>query len=138
MYGAWDALKNVPGMGNVAYIIKARVQILRDFGGSLSPFNSFLFLQGLETLSLRIERHVANAQIVALHLQQHPKVRWVAYPGLKDFEAGSFVINNTAFVMDVQGNLWALSSGATSWVQKASLPFPTPPRPNAKAGRPSK
>jgi O-acetylhomoserine (thiol)-lyase len=66
------------------YIIKARVQILRDFGGSLAPFNSFLFLQGLETLSLRIERHVANAQAVALHLQQHPKVKWVAYPGLKD------------------------------------------------------
>ena len=66
------------------FIIKARVQILRDFGGSLSPFNSFLFLQGLETLSLRIERHVANAQKVAEFLKNHPKVTWVAYPGLKD------------------------------------------------------
>jgi O-acetylhomoserine (thiol)-lyase len=65
------------------FIIKARVQILRDFGGSLSPFNSFLFLQGLETLSLRLERHVANAQRVAEHLESHPKVKWVAYPGLK-------------------------------------------------------
>lgn len=66
------------------FIIKARVQILRDFGGSLSPFNSFLFLQGLETLSLRIERHVSNAQKVAEFLKNHPRVSWVAYPGLKD------------------------------------------------------
>jgi O-acetylhomoserine (thiol)-lyase len=66
------------------FIIKARVQILRDFGGSLSPFNSFLFLQGLETLSLRVERHVANAQKVAEFLHSHAKVAWVAYPGLKD------------------------------------------------------
>jgi O-acetylhomoserine (thiol)-lyase len=66
------------------FIIKARVQILRDFGGSLSPFNSFLFLQGLETLSLRVERHVSNAQKAAEFLHSHPKVTWVAYPGLKD------------------------------------------------------
>ncbi len=66
------------------FIIKARVQILRDFGGCLSPFNSFLFLQGLETLSLRIERHVYNAQKVAEFLHSHSKVAWVAYPGLKD------------------------------------------------------
>jgi len=65
------------------YIIKARVQILRDFGGTLAPFNSFLFLQGLESLSVRIERHVANAQKVAEFLEKHPKVTWVAYPGLK-------------------------------------------------------
>jgi len=65
------------------FIIKARVQILRDYGGSLSPFNSFLFLQGLETLSLRMERHVANAQRVAEHLEAHPRVSWVSYPGLK-------------------------------------------------------
>jgi O-acetylhomoserine (thiol)-lyase len=66
------------------FIIKARVQILRDYGGSLSPFNSFLFLQGLETLSLRVERHVQNAQKVAEFLHEHAKVSWVAYPGLKD------------------------------------------------------
>jgi O-acetylhomoserine (thiol)-lyase len=64
------------------FIIKARVQILRDIGASQSPFNSFLFLQGLETLSLRIERHVQNAQAVAEHLENHPKVSWVTYPGL--------------------------------------------------------
>jgi O-acetylhomoserine (thiol)-lyase len=66
------------------FTTKARVQILRDFGGCLSPFNSFLFLQGLETLSLRIERHVENAQQVAIFLNNHPKVTWVAYPGLKE------------------------------------------------------
>jgi O-acetylhomoserine (thiol)-lyase len=65
------------------FIIKARVQILRDFGGCLSPFNAFLFLQGLETLSLRIERHVSNALKVAEFLEKHDKVSWVAYPGLK-------------------------------------------------------
>jgi O-acetylhomoserine (thiol)-lyase len=71
-------------LGAPAFILKARVQILRDFGGALSPFNSFLFLQGLETLSLRVERHVQNTQKVAEYLQSHPKVSWVAYPGLKD------------------------------------------------------
>lgn len=70
-------------VGAAAFITKARVQILRDYGGCLSPFNSFLFLQGLETLSLRMERHVQNAQKVADFLEKHPKVTWVAYPGLK-------------------------------------------------------
>jgi O-acetylhomoserine (thiol)-lyase len=71
-------------VGAAAFITKARVQILRDFGGCISPFNSFLFLQGLETLSLRVERHVQNAQKVAEFLHKHPRVSWVAYPGLKD------------------------------------------------------
>ena len=71
------------GAGLPPFIIKARVQILRDIGASQSPFNSFLFLQGLETLSLRIERHVKNAQAVAEFLEKHPKVTWVTYPGLK-------------------------------------------------------
>ena len=74
---------DLAGMGLPPFIIKARVQILRDFGGSQSPFNSFLFLQGVETLSLRMDRHVQNAQAVAEHLERHPKVSWVAYPGLK-------------------------------------------------------
>ncbi len=69
--------------GLPTFIIKARVQILRDIGASQSPFNSFLFLQGLETLSLRIERHVQNTQAVAEFLEKHPKVSWVTYPGLK-------------------------------------------------------
>ena len=70
-------------LGAAAFILKARVQMLRDIGGCQSPFNSFLFLQGLETLSLRIERHVRNAQAVAEFLEQHPRVAWVTYPGLK-------------------------------------------------------
>ena len=65
------------------FIIKARVQVLRDIGASQSPFNSWLFLQGLETLSLRVDRHVKNAQAVAEFLEAHPKVNWVTYPGLK-------------------------------------------------------
>ncbi len=69
--------------GNLAYIIKLRVQLLRDIGPALSPFNSFLFLQGLETLPLRIERHSQNALAVAKWLESHPEVEWVTYPGLK-------------------------------------------------------
>jgi len=69
-------------VGPLAYIIKARVQLLRDTGASVSPFNSFLFLQGLETLSLRVERHVSNAKKIATYLNEHPAVAWVNYPGL--------------------------------------------------------
>ena len=69
-------------LGKLAYITKARVQGLRDLGPALSPFNSFLFLQGLETLHLRMERHSQNAQAVAEFLEKHPKVAWVSYPGL--------------------------------------------------------
>ncbi|HEY5669153.1 MAG TPA: O-acetylhomoserine aminocarboxypropyltransferase/cysteine synthase family protein [Anaerolineales bacterium] len=69
-------------LGPAAFITKARVQILRDIGACQSPFNSWLFLQGLETLSLRMERHVSNAQAVAEFLQDHPQVSWVSYPGL--------------------------------------------------------
>ena len=69
-------------LGNIAYIIKARVSLLRDLGPALSPFNSFLFLQGLETLHLRLPRHAENALAVAKYLEKHPKVSWVNYPGL--------------------------------------------------------
>lgn len=71
-------------LGNIAYIIKARVSLLRDLGPALSPFNSFLFLQGLETLHLRLPRHSENALAVAKFLKKHPKVNWVNYPGLDD------------------------------------------------------
>lgn len=70
-------------LGPLAFITKARGQVLRDIGACQSPFNSWLFLQGLETLSLRMERHVANAQTVAAYLEKHPRVNWVSYPGLK-------------------------------------------------------
>ena len=71
-------------LGNIAYIIKARVTLLRDLGPAVSPFNSFLFLQGLETLHLRLPRHAENALAVAKYLKKHPKVSWVNYPGLDD------------------------------------------------------
>jgi O-acetylhomoserine (thiol)-lyase len=69
-------------LGAPAFILKARVQLLRDIGPALSPFNSFLFLQGLETLSVRLDRHCQNALGVARFLSEHPKVEWVNYPGL--------------------------------------------------------
>ena len=75
-----EALKPI---GNIAYVIKARVTLLRDLGPALSPFNAFLFLQGLETLHLRMPRHSENALAVAGYLEKHPKVAWVNYPGLK-------------------------------------------------------
>jgi O-acetylhomoserine (thiol)-lyase len=80
----WDALSNVPGMGNVAFILKIRVTLLRDTGAALSPFNSFQFLQGLETLILRQRQHSANALEMATWLKSHPLVKWVTYPGLPE------------------------------------------------------
>lgn len=80
----WDVFGDFPGMGNVAFIIKARVQLLRDLGACLSPFNAFQFLQGLETLVLRQTRHSSNALDVAQFLKKHPLVTWVTYPGLPD------------------------------------------------------
>jgi O-acetylhomoserine (thiol)-lyase len=70
--------------GEYGFLMKARVENLRDLGPALSPFNSFMFLQGLETLHLRMQRHVSNAETVATFLQNHPAVNWVSYPGLPD------------------------------------------------------
>ena len=78
----WDALGNVPGMGNVAFILKVRVTLLRDTGAVLSPFNAREFLLGLETLPLRQARHSQNALALAAWLKAHPQVAWVNYPGL--------------------------------------------------------
>ncbi len=80
----WDTFGNFPGLGNVAFIIKVRVQLLRDIGPALSPFNAFQFLQGLETLPLRVKKHSENALDVARFLKGHPLVKWVNYPGLED------------------------------------------------------
>lgn len=81
-YHGMNFVKELEPLGNIAYIIKARVNLLRDLGPCLSPFNSFLFLQGLETLHLRMIRHSENALRVAQYLEGHPKVSWVNYPGL--------------------------------------------------------
>lgn len=80
---SYNGLVYARDVGEAAFITKARVQILRDTGACLSPFNAFLFIQGLETLSLRVERHVSNAVKVAEFLQDHPAVAWVNYPGLE-------------------------------------------------------
>lgn len=80
----WDAFSNVPGMGNVVFIIKIRVTLLRDLGAALSPFNAHQFLLGLETLLMRQRRHSENALAIARWLKQHPLVSWVTYPGLED------------------------------------------------------
>jgi O-acetylhomoserine (thiol)-lyase len=82
-YHGLQFIEALQPMGNIAYIIKARVTLLRDLGPALSPFNSFLFLQGLETLPLRIVRHSENALAVARFLERHAKVEWVNYPGLE-------------------------------------------------------
>ncbi|QGP93687.1 L-methionine gamma-lyase [Neomoorella glycerini] len=79
---SYHGLSYLKAFGPAAYIFKARVQLLRDLGPALSPFNAFLFLQGLETLPLRMERHVQNALQVARWLAGHPAVAWVSYPGL--------------------------------------------------------
>lgn len=80
---SYHGLRYVEALGPLAYIIKARVQLMRDLGPAVTPFNAFLFLQGLETLPLRMERHSQNALRIAEFLEGHPSVDWVVYPGLK-------------------------------------------------------
>ena len=84
---SYHGVSYVDAVGNLAFIIKLRVQGLRDTGAALSPFNAFLFLQGLETLPLRIERHSTNALAVARWLEQDERVTWVSYPGLASHPA---------------------------------------------------
>ena len=78
----WEVFGTPGPFGNIAFIIRARVEGLRDFGPAISPFNAFLLIQGLETLSLRVQRHVDNALEIAKWLEKHPKVEYVDYPGL--------------------------------------------------------
>lgn len=80
----WEALKDVPGVGNIAFITKARVQGMRNIGMCPSPFNSFLLSQGIETLPLRMKAHCENTLALASHLAKHPLVKWVNYTGLED------------------------------------------------------
>lgn len=80
---SYHGLIPVEAFGDIAFIMRARVNLLRDTGAALSPFNAFLFLQGLETLSLRVERHVENAKKIARFLSEHEQVAWVNYPSLE-------------------------------------------------------
>jgi O-acetylhomoserine (thiol)-lyase len=79
---SYHGINYAKDVGAAAYVLKARVQLLRDTGAAISPFNSFLLLQGLETLSLRVERHVSNTKKIAEFLSKHPQVSWVNYPSL--------------------------------------------------------
>ena len=105
----WDIFNFDGPFGNIAFIIKARVEGLRDIGPSQSPFNSFLLLQGLETLSLRMERHIQNTLALAQWLEKHPKVESVNYPGLKSSPSYAlsqkYLVNGAGGVLsfDVKG-----------------------------------
>ena len=79
----WDAFGDVPELGNLAFTVRIRARLLRDLGATLAPVHSFLFLQGLESLDVRVKRHSENALKVAKFLEAHPKVKWVNYPGLE-------------------------------------------------------
>ncbi|SFL73793.1 O-acetylhomoserine (thiol)-lyase [Methanobrevibacter olleyae] len=80
----WETFGDVPELGNIAYTLRIRARLLRDLGATLAPVHSFIFLQGLETLSIRVAKHSENAIKVAKHLEQHPAVSWVNYPGLEN------------------------------------------------------
>ena len=99
--------------GEMAFIIKCRVEGLRDFGPCMSPFNAFQFLQGVETLGLRMDRHCANAQTVAEHLDKHALVNWVQHPGLASspyYELGQKYLpkgRGAIFTFGIKGGLEA-------------------------------
>ena len=99
---SYHGLRYTEAFGPLAFILKARVQGLRDTGAALSPFNAFLLLQGIETLHLRLERHSENALAVARHLEQHPGVEWVNYPGL---ESSTYYARAQKYLPDGKGAL---------------------------------
>jgi O-acetylhomoserine (thiol)-lyase len=109
--------------GNIQFIIRARVEGLRDIGPALSPFNSFLFLQGLETLSLRVQRHCDNALALARWLERHPQVSWVLYPGLESHphhaRARKYLKNGFGPVLSfgIKGGL----EGGKKWINAVKL-----------------
>ncbi len=79
----WDSFGDVPELGNLAFTVRIRARLLRDLGATQAPVHSFIFLQGLESLDVRVKRHSENALKVAKFLESHPKVKWVNYPGLE-------------------------------------------------------
>ena len=112
---SYHGLSYTEAFGPLAFILKARVQGLRDTGAALSPFNAFLLLQGLETLHLRMERHSQNALAVAKHLETHPGVEWVNYPGL---ESSKYYARAQKY----------LPNGAARWSPSASRAATRPAR----------
>jgi O-acetylhomoserine (thiol)-lyase len=112
----WEVFGDFPGLGNVAFGIRLRVELLRDLGAALSPFNAQQILLGVETLSLRVQRHCDNALAVARYLQAHPKVAWVTYPGLEDHPTRSnadSVLENGSGGVVVFGVKGGLEAGQT-------------------------
>ncbi len=109
--------------GNIQFIIRARVEGLRDIGPAVSPFNAFLFLQGLETLSLRVQRHCDNALALAKWLERHPQVSWVSYPGLESHphhqRARKYLKNGFGPVLSfgIKGGL----EGGKKWINAVKL-----------------
>jgi O-acetylhomoserine (thiol)-lyase len=99
---SYHGLRYTEAFGPLAFILKARVQGLRDTGAALSPHSAFLLLQGIETLHLRLERHSQNALAVARHLEQHPGVEWVNYPGL---ESSAYYARAKKYLPNGQGAL---------------------------------
>ena len=99
---SYHGLSYTAAFGPLAFILKARVQGLRDTGAALSPFNAFLLLQGIETLHLRLERHSQNALAVAHHLERHPGVEWVNYPGL---ESSPYYVRAQKYLPEGRGAL---------------------------------
>lgn len=120
---SYGGLIYTKALGPLAYIIKARVQLLRDTGAAISPFNAFLLIQGLETLSLRVERHVENTRKIVDYLQGHPKVTWVHYPELKNSPyhelAKTYFPKGTGsiFTFGIKGG----SEAAQKWMSQLAL-----------------
>ena len=115
---SYHGLKYAEAFGPLAFILKARVQGLRDTGAALSPFNAFLLLQGIETLHLRLERHSQNALAVAKHLANHPAVAWVNYPGL---ESSAYFERAKKYLPNGQGAIltFGIKAGSTEGALKA-------------------
>jgi O-acetylhomoserine (thiol)-lyase len=109
----WDTFGNFPGVGNLAFIIKARVHGLRNLGMSLSPSNAFHFIQGFETLPIRMKKHLDNAKLLATWLKDHPSIEWVNYTGFSDhpsYENCKKYLNNqfpSVFTFGVKGGFEA-------------------------------
>ncbi len=110
---SYHGMRYVDTFGSAAYIVKARVQLLRDLGPTISPFNAFLISQGMETLPLRIKKHCENALGLARHLEKHPDVSWVCYPGLASHDSHALA---TQWMPDGVGGIltFGVKGGATS------------------------
>jgi len=119
----WDTFGSDSPFGNIAFIIRARVEGLRDFGPAISPFNSFLLIQGLETLSLRVQRTVDNALAIAKWLEQNPAVETVNYPGLKSSESHENAVKylNNGFGGVLSFTLKGDKTAATKFVESLKL-----------------